>query len=63
LLKELEYSRVEEIEASVRHSRNILSDGLRREGLVGRDGDRDIQRGGGVGIFDEVDEIGGGHGI
>jgi hypothetical protein len=60
---ELEYSRVEEIEALARHSRNILSDGLRREGLVGRDGHRDGQRRGGVGIFDEVDEIGGGHGI
>jgi hypothetical protein len=60
---ELEESRVEEIEALGRHSRSIVSDGLRREGLVGRDGDRYGQRRGGVGIFDEVDEIGGGHGI
>jgi hypothetical protein len=52
---------MQEIETLVRHSWKILSDGPSRESLVGRDGDG--QRGGRVGILNEVDEIGGGHGI
>jgi hypothetical protein len=57
-----EQSRVQDIEALVRHPRNISANGARgKDDVVGRDGDRDAGAGGGV--LDEVDARGWGDGI